>query len=201
MSKGYWVRGHRYKTPDKTTYEEDSIIHRFDTLKEAEFFKSEVAHGEILDWGDGEEYNKKMHVKKENRNMSIKKINAIPTPAQRLSQRSLIVADVREAVQNGISQFEFDGDMYNYKTLAGNARDAVKKWFRQEVYGPALNNVYEQLGSREYTTSKGCYEYSWEAYSISQRKMEDRVHVYCTLDLDIINNMEKLILEDIKENQ
>ena len=49
----YWVKGHPYKDSGKTAYNDNPVIHRFDTLQEAEFFKSQVAHGEILDWGDG----------------------------------------------------------------------------------------------------------------------------------------------------
>ncbi len=51
----YWVKGHPYKDASKTSYKEEPVIHRFDTLKEAEFFKSQIAQGEILDWGDGKE--------------------------------------------------------------------------------------------------------------------------------------------------
>ena len=54
MGKGYWVKGYPYNSPDKKTHRENPVIHRFDTRKEAEFFKSQVAQGEILPWGDGE---------------------------------------------------------------------------------------------------------------------------------------------------
>ena len=48
--RGYWVKGNPYKNADKTEYIEPPVIHRFDTLKEAEFFKSQIANGQILDW-------------------------------------------------------------------------------------------------------------------------------------------------------
>ena len=58
MSKGYWVKGYPYSGPDKRSHKVDPVIHRFDTLKEAEFFKNQIAHGEILPWGEAEEdYN------------------------------------------------------------------------------------------------------------------------------------------------
>ena len=51
--KGYWVKGYPYKGADKTKHAEEPVIHRFDTLKEAEFFKGQIANGEILPWGSG----------------------------------------------------------------------------------------------------------------------------------------------------
>lgn len=44
--KGYWVIGRPY-------HKKDEVIHRFDSLKEARFFKGQIASGRILDWGDG----------------------------------------------------------------------------------------------------------------------------------------------------
>lgn len=55
MSKGFWVKGHPYTNSDKTSYKEKPVIHRFDTLKEAEFFKGQIAQGEILPWGERED--------------------------------------------------------------------------------------------------------------------------------------------------
>ena len=57
MSKGFWVKGNPFKNADKSQYKEKPVIHRFDTLKEAEFFKSQVANGVILNWGEGGEAN------------------------------------------------------------------------------------------------------------------------------------------------
>ena len=55
MSKGYWVKGNLYVNSDRKKYIEPPVIHRFDTIEEAWFFKSQIANGEILDWGDGKE--------------------------------------------------------------------------------------------------------------------------------------------------
>ncbi len=54
----YWVKGHPYKDTSKTSYKDNPVIHRFDALKEAEFFENQVAHGEILTWGDGKNIKK-----------------------------------------------------------------------------------------------------------------------------------------------
>ena len=51
--KGYWVKGYPYKGADKKEHADKPVIHRFDTLKEAEFFKGQIAYGEILPWGSG----------------------------------------------------------------------------------------------------------------------------------------------------
>ena len=52
MSKGYWVKGYPFKNTDRIEYSDKPVIHRFDTEKEAEFFRSQVAHGEMLPWGE-----------------------------------------------------------------------------------------------------------------------------------------------------
>lgn len=54
MSKGYWVKGYPYTNSDKTKSKPDPVIHRFDTVKEAKFFKSQIAQGEFLPWGEME---------------------------------------------------------------------------------------------------------------------------------------------------
>lgn len=50
----YWVKGYPYVNPDKKYHYSNPVIHRFDTLKEAQFFKEQIYDGKILDWGDGE---------------------------------------------------------------------------------------------------------------------------------------------------
>ena len=57
MSKGFWVKGYPYTNTDKTEHKAQSVIHRFDTLKKALFFKSQIADGEILPWGEAEGTN------------------------------------------------------------------------------------------------------------------------------------------------
>ena len=54
MSQGYWIKGYPYTSADKNAYSNNPVIHRFDTKEEAEFFKSQIAHGEMLPWGDAE---------------------------------------------------------------------------------------------------------------------------------------------------
>ncbi len=56
---GYWVKGYPWKSAAKTEHNPKPAIHHFDTLKEAIFFKGQVAEGEILNWGDGEKLSEK----------------------------------------------------------------------------------------------------------------------------------------------
>ena len=48
VTKGnYWVKGCPKHTPNS------EVIHHFDSLEEAIFFKGQILYGTILDWGDG----------------------------------------------------------------------------------------------------------------------------------------------------
>ena len=51
MSEGYWVKGYPYKNADRTACSSQPVIHRFDSEKEALFFKGQVANGTVLNWG------------------------------------------------------------------------------------------------------------------------------------------------------
>ena len=131
--------------------------------------------------------------------MAIKPIDNIPDAAPAPpSQRELIRRDVREAYKNHISQFEFEDDAYKYNTLITNARQAIKQWFQREVYFPASRKAKERLKERitEPFWTPIAFEYDSKAYSLSKRKLEDRVHVYCTLNFDLLNNLEQTIYDD-----
>ena len=54
MSNGYWVKGYPYVNSDRKDHKDDPVIHRVDTLAEAEFLKGQLAHGFILPWGEGD---------------------------------------------------------------------------------------------------------------------------------------------------
>ena len=48
VTKGnYWVKGFPVHTPNR------EVIHHFDSLEEALFFKGQIKCGRILSWGDG----------------------------------------------------------------------------------------------------------------------------------------------------
>lgn len=52
MGNGYWVKGYPYVNSDRREHKNDHVIHRVDTLAEAEFLKEQLAHGVILPWGE-----------------------------------------------------------------------------------------------------------------------------------------------------
>ena len=134
--------------------------------------------------------------------MAIKPIDNIPDAAPAPpSQRELIRRDVREAYENHISQFEFEDDRYKYDTLINNARDALKQWFHREVYFLADKKAKERLKDKisGYFWTPMAYEYDTKAYSLSKRKLDDRVHVYCTLNFDLLDHLEQTIYDDTFE--
>lgn len=130
--------------------------------------------------------------------MAIKAVEIIPDKTHIVSQRDIIRNDVQEAVNSNISQFEFIDDRYKYNTLVGNARDAIRNWFNREVYYPSDKKAKERLKSKisgTFWTPMG-FEYEKKVFSLSKRKLNDRIHVYCTLNLDMIKNMEQIIYDD-----
>lgn len=110
-------------------------------------------------------------------------------------QRKQIVCDVRKAIEDGVSEFEFEGDGYDYDTLEGKAKDVLANWFCDEIYYPAYLKAKDKLERRIYGNfwmpiSNLFYD---EAIIIKRKKEKDRIHVYCRLELKILKNMEKSI--------
>ncbi len=130
--------------------------------------------------------------------MAIIAVQDIPEEPRPLSQRDMIRKDIREAMENGISQFEFIGDAYRYNTLITNAKETLRLWFHREVYFPASRRAKERLKSqiKEPFWTPMAQEYDSRAFSLTRRKLGDRVHVYCFLNLDMIKNMEQVICDD-----
>lgn len=134
--------------------------------------------------------------------MAIKPIDNIPdSPPASPSQRELVRSDVREAYKNHISQFEFEDDRYKYDTLITNARQALKQWFSREIYMLADKKAKTRLKEKiiEPFWTPMAYDYDSKAYSLSKRKLDDRVHVYCTLNFDLLDNLEQIIYDDTYE--
>lgn len=130
--------------------------------------------------------------------MAIKATESIPEVIPALSQRDIIRSDIKEAINNGISQFEFIDDRYKYDTLITNAKETLGMWFQREIYYPASRKAKEKLKGKisEPFWTPMPFEYYKKAFSLSKRKLDDRVHVYCTLNLDMINNIEQVIYND-----
>lgn len=131
--------------------------------------------------------------------MAIKEVSSIPgqSPAPP-SQRELVRRDVEEAFAKGIAQFEFEGSGYRYETLAGNAKEAIRQWFRRTVFYPAQRRAKERLKERirEPFWCTDPWEYEKRACRLTKRKLGDRTHVYCTLGIEMLRDMEQVIYDD-----
>ncbi len=129
---------------------------------------------------------------------SIKPIENIPDVPQKITQRDLIRKDIKEALSNKVSQFELINDAYKYDTLAQNTKSVLEEWFRGKIFCPAYKNAKERLKTKitEPFWGKNWFEYKQNVFKVSKRKLEDRVHVYVTINLDFIDNIERTIYED-----
>lgn len=132
---------------------------------------------------------------------SAQEVDVIPDVPKTLTQRDLIRKDLEEALKSRISQFELINDAYKYNTLAGNVKDTLERWFQRQIYYPARMNAKEKLKDRitEPFWPKDWFEYKQKAFSITKRKLEDRTHVYVTLNFDVIDNIEQIICDDTLE--
>ena len=119
--------------------------------------------------------------------MSIKPIEEIPQSLsdKRRSYRECIRDDIKSAIGQKISKFEFDGD-YNWKYLAQYAREEADMIWRKTYYDliakkkeeSGLNDGHYYYGGIPPYSLKGKY------IKISSVKMPDRIHVYCSIDFD-----------------
>lgn len=128
-------------------------------------------------------------------------VKSIPKTPIPITQRDLIRKDINDAVNNKIPQFELINDAYKYDTLAQNTNAVLEAWFSRKIFYPAYINAKERLKTKieEPFWGKSWFEYKQKAFKISKRKFEDRVHVYVTLNLNFIDNMEQVIYEDTLE--
>jgi|GEM_PF-3296328 hypothetical protein len=132
--------------------------------------------------------------------MAIIPIKDIPSSTSSSpTQRDLIRADIREAIRLGVTNFEFDDDRYKYSTLVGNAKEAYKSLFIKEIYNPSVVKAEKRL-RKEYPEEEfsipSCSTYMHKTALFSARKQEDRIHVYCALDLNLINGMDGYLYID-----
>ncbi|MCR5687783.1 MAG: hypothetical protein K6G58_07175 [Lachnospiraceae bacterium] len=133
--------------------------------------------------------------------MAIIPINDIPrnrtdTP----TQRDLIRFDIADAIKRGVSKFEFDGDGYKYSTLARNASQTFKMLFVRSIYEPAVSKAKKHL-EKEFPGEEfelpGPDEYIGKAAVFSTRKMDDRQHVFCSLNIPLLTSLESYIYIDV----
>ena len=131
--------------------------------------------------------------------MAIKPIDEIPlnTALQRKSYREQIREDIRSAIDQRISRFEFDGD-YNWKYLAQYAREEAdmiwRKTYAELIVAKKKTNGLND--GRYYAGGTPSYKLKGQYIAISSVKMPDRVHVYCQINF---NTPELLTDQAIKE--
>ncbi len=132
--------------------------------------------------------------------MAIIPIKDIPqTRTLAPTQRDFIRADIREAIKLGVSKFEFDGEFYKYKTLKNNAKEAFKSLFINEIYNPGVEKSEKRLKKElpgETITLPTYDKYIDKAATFSAVKSQDRIHVYCALNLNLINGIDGYLYID-----
>ena len=132
----------------------------------------------------------------------VKELDAIPEVDRPVSQRSLIRDTVSSAYKTRIKQFELEDERYNYRTLYGSARDAMLSWFQKNIFMPAFVAAQKKLretaiigGGNRYTPT--VFEHYSKAITLSVRKLDDRDHIYCTLNFDYLDNIEQELYDEI----
>lgn len=127
--------------------------------------------------------------------MAIKPIDEIPlnTLDKRKSQRENIRMDILEAIEKGVSKFEFDGD-YNWKYLAQYAREEADQIWRKK-YHEITVEARQKYGLERMLSTYPDYKYKGEYIRIHTNKMADRIHVYCVIDFEAPERITKPIIE------
>ncbi len=132
--------------------------------------------------------------------MAIIPIKDIPTNKSATpSQRDLIRQDIRYAIKLGVPKFEFDDERYKYNTLARSAKEAFKSLFTDELYHNAAIKAERRLRKEfpdKTVAVPASSSYFNRAAVFSSRKMDDRIHVYCSLDLNLINGLDGYLYID-----
>lgn len=139
----------------------------------------------------------------------IKPVDEIPLTVrgERMSRRQMLQNDIQEAIDKGISKFEFEGD-YNYKYLANYAREEADR-----VLDKVLRERWDQEPRQPHEGEDGyrAYPKYWESHIraikyiiIHNVRNDDRMHVYCEIipeALDEMMDAHKKHLAEIDERK
>lgn len=131
--------------------------------------------------------------------MAIKQIDELPKEAKNVSQRELIRADIHEAFDKNIRKFEFIDDRYNYKYLAQYVKEEAD-W----IFDIKVSKRLKELQSAGIVEKNHYYirHYSVRNYppyiSITKSKQEDRIHVYCEI---FPERLDDIILKAVDEHK
>lgn len=131
--------------------------------------------------------------------MSIKPIKEIPmnTKDARESYRARIRADINEALEKRIDKFEFEGD-YNYKYLAQYAREEADRIIRHitNKHDREITKVLQKEFNEEYIYVPPLRE---AIIVVSNRKLEDRNHVYVSIDYEKLDNLYDTLMKATRD--
>ena len=131
--------------------------------------------------------------------MSIKPIKEIPmnTKDARESYRARIRADINEALEKRIDKFEFEGD-YNYKYLAQYAREEADRIIRHitNKHDREITKVLQKEFNEDYIYVPPLRE---AIIVISNRKLEDRNHVYVSIDYEKLDNLYDILMKATRD--
>ena len=138
----------------------------------------------------------------------IKPVDEIPLTVrgERMSRRQMLQNDIQEAIDKGISKFEFEGD-YNYKYLANYAREEA-----DHILDKILRERWEKEPRQPYEENEfRVYPKFWERHIRERKyiiihnvKREDRYHVFCEIipsALDEMMDAHKKHLAEIDERK
>lgn len=125
----------------------------------------------------------------------IKPVDEIPLTVrgERMSQRQMLQNDIQEAIDKGISKFEFEGDYYNYKYLANYAREEADR-----ILGKILRDRWGQEPRQPHEGAEGYRSYPnhWDQHIrdnkyiiIHNIRRDDRNHVFCEIVPSALDEM------------
>ena len=133
----------------------------------------------------------------------IKPVDEIPGTNGRTTKRAEIKADILEAIEKGISKFEFEGD-YNWTYLGQYAREEAKNIIR-DMYFDLMRKLKAENMTDQERHGKGFYVW-WTDYwklnrhgeyiKVTTTKGESRRRVFCEIHLE---DLEPAIRTDFFE--
>lgn len=129
-------------------------------------------------------------------------------PKKRTNQRAECYEDMMNALKSGIFTFEFDGEGYNYKTLATVAREEAAIVLRTVLRNKVLDynrnsakaNKLPPVDAYYQTKSRSWWRYYARlCFVIINCPGESRRHVYCEIKPDRIEALWDEVFEKLQE--
>ena len=117
--------------------------------------------------------------------MSVIPVKTIPKEKKFDTVKSRVTKDIQYAIEHEIYRFEFDGD-YNYTYLAGYAKECFRPIFNEYLDNKA-DELVEKYGVRRDAIGRSRYrKYESEFFKTKRIQLEDRVHVYAEINMNVL---------------